>query len=221
MTRSAARRPPLDAHRVIEAAIEVADDAGVAAVSMRRIAERLGVEAMSLYHHVAGKEAVLDAMVDAVVGAISPPAPGLPWRAALHHAATAAREVLARHTWALALLEARAAGPAGLRRRDVMLGALLDGGFEAVDAVHAVSVVDSYVYGFVLQEQQLDYRTAGDVAHAADRLLALPDAASYPHLRTVAEAHAAGAGTGPDEAFDVGLTLVLDGIERRLERPGR
>lgn len=214
MPRRSPGLPPLDRRRVIEAAIAVADDSGVAAVSMRRVAERLGVEAMSLYHHVAGKEAVLDAMVDAVVGEISPPEPGQGWRPALGRAAASARTVLARHTWALSLIESRDVGPAGLRHRDAMLGALLTSGFAPADAVHAVSVLDSYVYGFVLQERQLTSRIVDDVGSAARALLAGPDVDEHPHLRAVAEAHAGAAGAGLDEEFRLGLDLVLDGIAR-------
>ncbi|NCT90521.1 TetR/AcrR family transcriptional regulator [Cellulomonas sp. APG4] len=200
---------------MLAAAVAVADDAGVAAVSMRKVAERLGVEAMSLYHHVPNKEAVLDGIVDAVVGEISEPPPGAGWREALQHVAASAREVLSRHSWALALIESREAGPAGLRHRDRMLGALLTCGFTPVDAVGAVSVVDSYVYGFVLQEQQLRVRTADDVAQAAG---AVPDGGTYPHLQQVAEAYVA-AGRDPHDEFARGLDLVLDGVERRLAPP--
>jgi AcrR family transcriptional regulator len=218
MPRSTERRPSLDRAKVLAAAVAVADDAGVSAVSMRKVAERLGVEAMSLYHHVPNKEAVLDGIVDAVVSEISAPPSDLPWREALQHVATSARTALARHSWALALIESRDVGPAGLRHRDAVLGTLLTSDFTPEDAVHTVSVVDSYVYGFVLQEQQLRLRTADDVTRAADDMLTLPDGAAYPHLRAVAETYAA-AGAEPDDEFALGLDLVLDGVTRRLAPP--
>ena len=148
MPRASTPHPPLSRERVIEAAVAVADERGVTAVSMRKVAERLGVEAMSLYHHVANKDAILDGIVDAVFDEIELPEPDLDWRTAMRRRATSARDALSRHSWALGLIESRRnAGPATLRHHDAVIGSLRAAGFSIADAVHAFSVIDSHVSG--------------------------------------------------------------------------
>lgn len=149
---------------MIAAAVAVADDRGVAAVSMRNVADRLGVEAMSLYHHVANKDAILDGIVDSVFDEIELPDPQLEWRVAMRQRATSARDALTRHSWALGLIESRhTPGPATLRHHNAVLGSLRGAGFSISGALHAVSVIDSYVYGFVLQSQQLPLGTPDEL----------------------------------------------------------
>lgn len=206
-------RPPLTRERIVAAGVAVADEGGTAALSMRRIAEALGVEAMALYHHVPHKAAILDAVVDAVFAEIELPVPGQAWRAALEARCWSAREVITRHGWVLTLLESRShVGPARLRHHDAVLGVLLEAGFPAVSAVQAVSTIDSYVYGFVLQEQQQRIDGPQDTEQAASELLAALEAADLPHLRAVAEAASAGAVPSSDDTFSRGLRVVLDGL---------
>ena len=151
-------RPALTRDRVVDAAVRVADRGGLAHVSMRNVGRELGVEAMSLYHHVAGKDALLDALADRVYGEIALPAPDLPWRPAMADRAASARAVLAAHPWALGLIESRRdPGPALLRHHDTVLGCLRRNGFSVALAAHAFSVIDAYVYGFVLTEVNLPF----------------------------------------------------------------
>ena len=146
-------RTPLSRERIAAAAAAVADGAGVAAVSMRSVAKELGVEAMSLYHHVPSKDALLDDLVNWVFERIEVPAVGDTWRNALTMRARSARSVLTAHPWALGMLESRPnPGPALLRHHDRLLGALMTDGFSAVLATHAFSAVDAYVFGFALAE---------------------------------------------------------------------
>src|SRR5690606_27134361 len=146
---SRTNRTPLTRDRVMEAAVAVADEGGVAAVTMRKVAERLGVEAMSLYYHVSGKDEILDGIVDRVFSEIELPGDGAGWKAAMRRRACSAREVLARHPWALGLMESRRnPGPATLRHHDRVLGILRGSGFSVELAAHAFSAIDAYVYGF-------------------------------------------------------------------------
>ena len=225
MPRASTPRPPLSRQRVIEAAVAVADERGVTAVSMRKVAERLGVEAMSLYHHVANKDAILDGIVDAVFDEIELPEPGLDWRTAMRRRATSARDALSRHSWALGLIESRRnTGPATLRHHDAVIGSLRAAGFSIADAVHAVSVIDSYVYGFALQEQQLPFETPEQLENAASELVRRMPPDAYPHLRQVAVEHTVGSGYTYADEFAFGLELILGGLERllvRAEPPGQ
>ena len=219
MPRASTPRPPLSRQRVIEAAVAVADERGVTAVSMRKVAERLGVEAMSLYHHVANKDAILDGIVDAVFDEIELPEPDLDWQTAMRLRATSARDALSRHSWALGLIESRRnAGPATLRHHDAVIGSLRGAGFSIVDAVHAVSVIDSYVYGFTLQEQQLPFETPEELENAASELVRRMPVDAYPHLREVAAEHALPSGDPYADEFAFGLELILGGLERLLVR---
>ncbi|MEE1622398.1 TetR/AcrR family transcriptional regulator [Zafaria sp. J156] len=159
-------REPLSRERVVEAAVAVADRGGLAAASMRGVAAELGVEAMSLYHHVAGKDALLDALVDWVFARIELPGERDPWRPAMAARAASARSVLAAHPWALGLIESRRVpGPALLAHHNAVLGNLRANGFPVRLAAHAFSALDSYVYGFVLTELNLPFDAAGDGAN--------------------------------------------------------
>lgn len=213
------KRPVLSVDRIISAAAVVADRGGVAAVSMRTVARELGVEAMSLYHHVANKDALLDALADWVFAQIEPPELDEPWRDAMLRRARSARVVLGRHSWALGMLESRPTpGPALLRHHDRMVGCLLNAGFSPLMAAHAFSAVDAYLYGFVLTESGLPF-TPGDGAEETFATeIGLP-AAEYPHLAGLIGAVLADGYDFRDE-FEYGLDLVLDGIESRLAAEG-
>lgn len=208
-------RAPLTASRIVDAAARVADQGGLAAVSMRSVGRELGVEAMSLYHHVAGKDALLDALTDWVYARIEPPAEAGPWRDAARRHAASVRDVLVAHPWALSLVDARTTpGPAVLRRYDRMIGCLLRGGFPAPLASSALSVIDAYVYGFALTERNLPFDPAADASASdfAAQADVAPDA--FPHLAALVEAITVQGYSFTDE-FDVGLDLILDALERR------
>ncbi|SEE44627.1 TetR/AcrR family transcriptional regulator C-terminal domain-containing protein [Jiangella alba] len=206
-------RAPLTRDRVVAAAVALADEKGQAGASMRAIAGRLGVEAMSLYNHVAGRDDLLDGMVDAVFAEIALPEDGAEWRAAMRDRAASARAALKRHPWAVGLMDSRGhPGPATLRHHDAVLGALRAGGFSVVLAAHAVSVIDSYLYGFVLQELSLPFTGDGDIGEVTDGIRAgLPEGA-YPHLMELMTTHVLEPGYDYGDEFGFGLALILDGL---------
>lgn len=212
-------RPPLTREAVLEAAVRVADAAGITAVTMRNVAKELGVEAMSLYHHVEGKDAILDGIVDLVFAEISlPPANGQ-WRQAMRARASSMRAVLLRHSWALGMLDSRAApGIATLRHHDAAIAVLRAGGFTLAATASAFSLLDSYVYGFVLQERSLPFGSNEELGDVADGMLARITADSFPHLSAIILDHAHRPGYDYAEEFTIGLELVLDALDR-LRRP--
>src|SRR5687767_3202180 len=169
MPAGATTRGRLSRERVLAAAVVLADAGGIEALTMRRLGEELGVEAMSLYNHVANKDDLLDGMVDLVFAEIGLPAGGPDWRAAMHRRAVSAREVLARHRWAIGLMESRTSpGAATLRHHDAVIGSLRAGGFTVAMAAHAFSLLDSYVYGFALQEASLPFDKGIETAELAE-----------------------------------------------------
>ncbi|MGA4539820.1 TetR/AcrR family transcriptional regulator [Uniformispora flossi] len=213
----AAARQPLTRARVLEAAVRVADRGGVEAITMRKVAQELGVEAMSLYHHVPNKDAILDGVVDVVFAAIElPDADRGDWQEALRTRAFSARAVLSRHNWALGLMDSRRnPGPATLRHHDAVLGVLRRAGFTLPMAAHAVSLIDSYISGYVLQEKSLPVADPGDVeAVAGDILDALP-ADEFPYLAEMITDHALRPGYDHTAEFGYGLDLILDALEAR------
>ncbi len=211
-----APRAPLSKDRILRAAVAVADREGLAALTMRRLGAELGVEAMSLYKHVANKDAILDGVVEVIVGEIEV-AGGAPWRDAMRQRAESTREVLAAHSWAIGLLESRGSmGPATMRSLDTMLGILRSAGFSIDDAVHALWLLDSYVYGHVVQETSLG--TRGSEPAAPDLP---PDlAAEYPHLAELL-GRASRSGFSVDEEFHSGLERILDALEPTAVRTSR
>ncbi len=210
-------RQPLSRDRVLAAAIRVADRGGVEAITMRRVARELGVEAMSLYNHVPNKDAMLDGVVDAVFAAIELPEVGCAdWREAIRGRACSARSVLARHSWALGLMDSRRnPGSATLRHHDAVLGVLRGAGFSLPMAAHAVSLIDSYVGGFVLQEANLPISTPGDVEEVAGDILANLPVDELPHLTEMIVDHALLPGYDYSSEFGFGLDLILDGLAAR------
>lgn len=216
---TAARRPPLSRDRILAVARDVADADGLAALSMRRLGARLGVEAMSLYNHFPNKEALLDALVDRVVGEIPLPRSGNPWRPAMRARAQAARAMFGRHSWALGLMESRGTpGAASLRSYDAVLGCLLGAGFPLPLAARAFATLDAYVYGFALQEAKLPFRSPEETREVVGSVFEGLVPEDFPHLARLAADHV----LRPDDAladeFAGGLEIVLDGIERALER---
>ncbi|KQV64977.1 AcrR family transcriptional regulator [Nocardioides sp. Root122] len=208
-------RPPLSSERIVDAASRVADRAGLAGVSMRSVGRELGVEAMSLYHHVASKDALLDGLADWIFVRIDAPAAGRPWRAQMEARAHSARAVLAAHPWGLGLIESRRTpGPANLRHHDAVLGCLRASGFSVALAAHAFSVLDAYVYGFVLTEVNLPFQP-GEAAEDFVEDLGLV-MAEHPHLAEMVAEQVVGRDYAYGDEFDYGLALVLDGLEARF-----
>ena len=208
---------PLSKPRIIEAAVEVADEDGFTAISMRNVGKRLGAEAMSLYHHIANKDALLDALADWVFGQIELPITTDSWQEGMRRRAGSARRVLVDHPWALTLIDSRSnPGPALLRHHDAVIGCLREGGFPIDLAAQAFSVIDAYVYGFALTERNLPFdpsTTTEAVALAAE---VTPLLAEYPHLAELVQ-HLTGSGEYSfSRQFEDGLEIILAELEHRL-----
>jgi len=217
-SRRIAERATLNRDRVLIAGVAFADEYGLASLSMRKLGEALGVEAMSLYNHVANKSELLDGMVDVVFGEIELPAAPSDWRTAMWERAVSARHVLSSHRWAIGLMESRTSpGPATLRHHDSVIGSLRGGGFSIAMAAHAMSVLDSYVYGFALQEANLPFDTGEQTVELAQTILARFANGEYPHLTELTVEHVLRPGYDYGDEFVFGLELILDGLDRAHE----
>jgi AcrR family transcriptional regulator len=216
------RRAPLSRDQVLRAAVSLADEGGIGALSMRKLGQALGVEAMSLYNHVAGKGDLLDGMIDVVFGEIGLP-DGDGWKQGMRRRAISAREVLGRHRWAIGLMESRRSpGPATLRHHDAVLGCLREAGFSVELTAHAYSLLDSYIYGFALQEASLPFDTGEEAAQVAQDISAMMPGGEYPYLAEIAAVHVLQPGYQYGQEFETGLDLILDALERAAGRePGR
>lgn len=213
--RKPARRAPLSRERVLAAAVELADAEGLEALSMRKLAQALGVEAMSLYNHVKSKEDALDAMVDLVIGEIEAPAIGGDWKAALRRRAVSAHTVLMRHRWAPQLVVSTLnIGPAMRRYVDATLGCLHAAGFSYAEADHAWNALDSHIYGFTLQALNFPLEPS-QYAGAAAQFLHLIPPEQFPHMHALSLLVIDGKHDGLQD-FTFGLDLLLDGLERLL-----
>jgi AcrR family transcriptional regulator len=207
----------LTREKVLKTALELADRDGVEALTMRKLAEALGVEAMSLYYHVKNKEEILDGMVDLIFEEIDLPVGRVGWRTAMRRRAVSARNVLRKHPWAIGRLESRRnPGLATLRHHDAVLGVLRKGGFSVADAAHAFSLLDSYIYGFAMQEQNLPFQDAAQLAQMADEIVPQLEAAGLMHMKELVEKHALKPGYAYADEFELGLDLILDGLSRLL-----
>ena len=207
-------RTPLSRERVLSAAVAFADASG-GPLSMRKLGEALGVEAMSLYNHVANKDELLDGMVDHVFGEIELPAEETGWRTAMHRRAVSVREVMRRHRWAIGLMESRSIpGPSTLRHHDAVIGYLRRAGFSIELAAHAFSILDSYIYGFALEEASLPFHTAEETADLAQSILQQFPADEYPYLAELTTKHVLQPGYDYGHEYEFGLELILDGLQR-------
>jgi AcrR family transcriptional regulator len=210
-------RAPLSRERVLRTAVALADRHGIEWLSMRKLADELGVAAMSLYHYVPHKVDLIDGMIDIVFGEIEPPSPELDWKTAMRRRAVSTREALNRHRWAVGRMEGRTThGPANLRLHDAALGCLRAAGFSIEMTVHAYSVQDAYIYGFALQETDMSSETPDDFAAEAQRQMdAYEDVlADYPHLVEVVGGYVGESGYDYATEFLFGLDLILDGLDR-------
>src|ERR1700730_1301785 len=212
---STPRRAPLSRERVLLEAVALADENGIGTLTMRRLADRLHVEPMSLYHHVANKDEILDGMVDAVFREIELPPTDAEWKAATRNRAVSARDARARPHWAISLMQSRdTPGPATLRHHDAVIGCLRDAGFTIELAAHAISAIDGYLYGFTMQELNLPFSTPEETAAMAVTFLDQFPAEEYPHLAELTTKHVLVPGYDYGDEFEFGLDLILDGLER-------
>jgi AcrR family transcriptional regulator len=219
-TEPSTNRAPLSRERVLETAIALADQHGLEALSMRKLADELRVAAMSLYHHVPNKDQLLDAMIDVVFSEIELPSTDDDWQTAMRKRAVSTREALNRHRWAVGLMEGRSShGPSNLRLHNAVLGCLRGAGFSLEMTVHAYSVQDAYIYGFALQQADMTPETSEDFAATAEQQMATYKdvLAEYPHLVEVVGGHVATAGYDYETEFLFGLDLILSGLDKLRE----
>jgi AcrR family transcriptional regulator len=222
-------RVPLSKERVLHAAATLAARDGIESLTMRKLADELGAGAMSLYHYVPNKEELLDGMVDIVFSEIELPSTDVDWKTAMRQRAISTREVLNRHRWAVGLMESRTTpGPASLRLHNAVLGCLREAGFSIEMTIHAYSVQDAYIYGFALQEKSLPFESAEESAAVAEeqvrqfaelaeerQFAALAE--EFPYLAEVVAGHVAKVGYDFTAAFEYGLDLILDALEKRRD----
>lgn len=209
----ASPRTPLTRERILQAAVDLVDRAGLDALTMRRLGAELGVEAMSLYKHIANKDAILDGIIELVIGEIEIPAEGAGWKEAMRRRAISARNVLSRHSWAIGLFETRRSrGPVVLGYLDAILGNLRSAGFSIESATHAFWLLDSYVYGHVVQETSIPISSEDQAAGSAAPTLREGRTDEFPHLIEIEE-HALTSEYSFDNEFEFGLDLILNGLE--------
>ena len=213
-------RPPLSRERVLQAALDLADESGLDTLTMRELGQRLGVEAMSLYNHVANKDDILDGILDLVVSEIDLPSGDADWRVAMRRRAASAREAFGRHPWASALNDSReSSGPGRMYYFNWVIGTLRRSGFSVELAVHAFSAIDSYIYGF--GRQQLNMAAGeGTAEESAEAILSAIPADEFPYLAEVITDFMLTVGYDESADFDFGLGLILDGLERARDQSG-
>jgi AcrR family transcriptional regulator len=220
--RPSTARTRLNRERVLRAAVAFADEHGIGSLSMRKLGDALGVEAMSLYNHVANKSELLDYMIDLVFSEIELPATGADWQASMRVRAVSVRRVLSRRRWAIGLMETRTSpGPATLHHHEAVLACLRDAGFSIQMAAHASAVLDSYIYGFALQEAGLLFRTAEETDDISRALLQQMPPDEFPRLTELTLEHILQPTYDPDDEYEFGLDLILNGLEPLREAPGR
>src|SRR6476619_2421969 len=216
-TEEAATRAPVNRDLAVERALAVADREGIQAVTMRRLARELGVEAASLYHHVSGKDEILDGLVDLVSAEIELPSRTDGWRPAIRQRAHNTRAVLRRHPWSVALMASRTTpGPATLRLLEAGIGYFRSDGFSVEAAAHSISTVDSYVHGFVLQEVNLPFRDESELAAMTGAIMETFPASEFPYLFEMTVQYVLQPGYDYGKEFDSGLEAMLDGVAELL-----
>jgi AcrR family transcriptional regulator len=212
-------RPPLSRERVLRGAVAIADAGGIGALTMRSLARELGVKPMSLYYYVAGKAEILDGIVDLVFSEIDLPSPGGDWRSQMRRRADSARRTLRRHPWAIGLMESRAnPGPATLRHHESTLATLRRAGFSVAMTAHAYALLDSYIYGFALQEASLPFNP--QTVTEATEAITEQFAGEYPRLVEMATEHILRPGYDFGDEFEIGFTVILDALTRSIPGDG-
>jgi AcrR family transcriptional regulator len=212
-TKRSQRRVPLTRERVLGAALKLADQGGIESLSMRKLGQELGVEAMAVYYHFANKDEVLNGIVDLVFSEIALPARGADWKTAMRQRALSVRDALSRHRWAIGLMESRAnPGPANLRHHDAVIGSLRAAGFTMETVAHAYSLLDSYIYGFALTKRNLPFNASTEVGEMAQSMLSPFPLGEYPNLGQMLTEHIMKPGYDYSDEFECGLDVILDGF---------
>jgi AcrR family transcriptional regulator len=203
---------PLNRERVLSTALRLADEEGLEALSMRKLAEVLGVKAMSLYNHVANKDDLLDGIVDRVISEIEVPNLQLDWKTAMRRRANSAHDILLRHPWATMPIVSRInVGPAMLRYVDATLGCLVEAGFSFEMADHAWNAIDSHIYGFTLQELNFPLESS-EYSEVAASFIPMISPEQYPYMNQLSQRVINGSYDGLHD-FEFGLELILDGLD--------
>ena len=215
-TKQTRPRVPLTRELVLQTALRLADQGGLESLSMRKLGQELGVEAMALYYHFANKDEVLDGIVDLVWAQIDLPVAGDAWRTAMRRRAISVQDVLARHRWAIGLMESRRnPGPANLRHHDAVIGNLRAAGFEMAMVAHAYSLLDGYIYGYALDQDEPAVRRPRTTSRRWRRSMLEPfPEGEYPNMVAFITEHAMQPGYDFANEFEWGLDVVLDGVER-------
>jgi AcrR family transcriptional regulator len=214
-------RVRLDRDRIIDGAVELADEIGLEPLTIRRLADHLGVRPMSLYHYARGKEDIVDGMVGRVFDEIERPDAGAPWKDAIRGRARSLRAALRRHPWAIPIMESRRTPGADiLDHHEAMLTAWLETGFPLPVIAHGLAVVDAFVYGFALQEAALPFGDRdGDLTDASAQIVVPLSAERYPSLMRFTAEHVMQPGYDFGASFEVGLDYVLNGVEGAAKVP--
>ncbi|MGN6751375.1 MAG: TetR/AcrR family transcriptional regulator [Intrasporangium sp.] len=216
-TKDAGDQPRLSRERVLRGAMALADSGGIGALTIRSLAQSLGAKPMSVYHYVTNKEEILDGIVDLVFSEIEVPGSDDDWRTEMLRRADSARRALRAHPWAIGLMESRTSpGPATLRHHDAVIATLLGAGFSPALTAHAYALLDSYIYGFALQEAGLPYQGADTAADIAGPIVERFTTGEYPHLLQMTTDYYLRPGYDFGDEFTWGLELILDGLARRL-----
>ena len=210
-------RAPWTRAMLLRAAIDLADEQGIEALSMRKLSQHLGGGTMSLYNHVSNKDDLIDGMIDEVFAEIELPVLERSWKLTMRQRAISMHTLMTRHPWAIGRMESRRTpGPATLRHHDAVIGCLLDAGFPLPLAAHAFAALDSYIYGFALQERSLAFGTPEETSELAKAFLLQFPTKEYPHLARLTIEHVLQPGYDYADEYEFGLDLILDGLEQLL-----
>jgi len=208
----------LSAHRVLDGAMTLVDEIGIDRFTIRKLATALDTKPMTIYHHIANKEAIIDGMIDRVFAEIDQPCKGLGWKPAMRQRCVSARAALTRHPWAAPLMESRTnPGPATLAHHDSVLGCLRGGGMSLEMTAHAYALIDSYVYGFALQESNLPATGGEEMAELAETIIEPMPEGAYPSLIEFTTQWVFKPGYDFRKEFGFGLELILDGLEAMVQ----
>ena len=209
------KRSTLTREKVLAAGVELADEVGIESLTIRKLADKLGVGAMTIYHHVPSKEEIIDGMVEMVFSEIERPPADADWRSAMRQRCISARKVLNRHPWAAPLMESRVPpGPENLSHHDAVIGCLRNGGLSIQMTAHAYAILDSFIYGFAFEEAVLPAGGGEGFAEIAEEIAAQFPADEYPYVAELTFEHVLKPGYDFGDSFEFGLDLIIDGLDR-------
>ncbi|MGI9643371.1 MAG: TetR/AcrR family transcriptional regulator [Acidimicrobiia bacterium] len=211
-------RTSLSRDHVLEGAVVLADEIGIEAFTIRKLATALGTKPMTIYHYVSSKEEIIDGMIERVFSEIEKPSSEGNWLEALRLRCESARAALKRHPWAAPLMESRTSpGPENLGHHEAVLACLRRGGLNWQETAHAYAILDAFIYGFALQETSLPSQAEGEFVEAAQDIAAAFDAEAYPNLVGLTVEHVFQPGYEFGDSFDFGLDLILEAIGKVSE----